>query len=180
MIKKPLFCFYILPLFNPHHWCGRRDIWPLSSGCRLCLLDCWSLIIILSYCKRNGKKETPVRRSARCVSTQTPAAVISATKTATHADMWFKDCYRWTNTINIRYVLQTYHRPPLGLKLFAACIDLWGEKLVLSVDGFGFVKSVICLFLYVSTRALLNQCLPTIQIWQKEIHALVTNVMDSW
>lgn len=41
MIKKPLFCFYILPLFNPCHWRTRWMEGHVTSVIRLQTV-CWT------------------------------------------------------------------------------------------------------------------------------------------
>lgn len=130
---------HTLSLFTPYH-CNelqtdqrREDIWPPSSGCRLCfhgLLkpDYYNVTL------QDKAEEMLLRTSARCFDVaphgQSYCRVISAAKTATDGDRWFKDCYRWTLDLRLwtSYIFcrhtAGFHS---GLKL-SMWIDLLWEK----------------------------------------------------
>lgn len=115
-----------------------------------------------------------------CVSTQT---VTKAAKTAKRANdvIWRRlKMDIGLTTANIRYILQTHHRPALGLQP-SVCTDLLGEKNKFAqwIDWLssGFLKSVLCFILSASTRARSNQCLPITQMRPMEIQWVLQSLM---
>lgn len=132
-------------------------------------------------CQRKGRTEMSFGRFGRHVSTQAPAAVRSTFRKLPHMQMH--------GLRIIRHGHQTEHQTcaadlPQASAWLLLPVQLFEEKIVFGrcvcVGGGGLFEVRSFCVLYVSTRALLNQCLPTIQIWRKEIHTAVTNVMDSW